>query len=150
MGESGWSGRDRGHRMGRRSGRHGGPDHFLHRAEKLELTEQQIEALKALKWDHEKSTIEMRAQIETAHVDLKQLLDQEKLDFGKIKAKVSQMADLRKKMELARWTLVEKSHDLLTAEQLEKAKTLRRQGSGSMKEGRRQMIKKMIIEEDED
>jgi Spy/CpxP family protein refolding chaperone len=92
----------------------------------------------------------MRAEIDLARVDLKELLDEERLDFGKIKAKVSQMADMDKKMRLARWTLAEKSHDLLTVEQLEKAQMLRKRGAGIIQEGRRQMIKKMIIEETEE
>jgi len=149
-GSGGRSGRHHREKMGAGFSCLGGPGHFVRMAEKLELTEKQVEDLKALRWNHERTAIEMRAQIETAHVDLKQLLGQESLDFGKIKAKVSQIADMHKKMRLARWTLMEKSHDLLTAEQLEKAKTLRKQGPGSMMEGRRQMIRKMIIEEDEE
>ncbi len=149
MGRGGWSGRGHGRKMGLRSHRPGGPEYFLHRAEKLELTEKQLADLKALKWDHEKSAIEMRAEIETARVDMKQLLDQKTLNFGKIKAKASQIADMHKKMQLARWSVIEKSHGLLTAEQLEKAKELGKKRSGTMK-GSRQMIKKMIIEKDEE
>jgi Spy/CpxP family protein refolding chaperone len=148
MNRSDRAGRHHGRRMGPGGPRPGGPGHFIRMAEELELTEKQVEDLKALRWDHEKAAIEMRAQIETAHVDLKQLLDQETPNFGKIKATVSQIADMHKKMQLARWTLMEKSHGLLTAEQLEKAKTFHHRRSGMMK-GRRQMIKKMIIEEEE-
>jgi Spy/CpxP family protein refolding chaperone len=128
----------------------GGPDRLVRMAEHLELTDEQIDDLKTLRRDHEKTAIEMRAEIALARVDMKTLLDQEPIDFGKIKDKISQIADMHKKMGLARWTLMEKSHDLLTTEQLEKARSLRMRGSGSMKEDRRQMIKKMIIEETEE
>ena len=149
-GMMGRSGRHHGRRMGSGFPRSGGPGHFIRMAEHLELTDKQIEDLKALRRNHEKSAIEMRAEIALARVDMKALVDQESIDFGKIKAKVSQIADMHKKMGLARWTLMEKSHDLLTAEQLEKAKTLRKRGSGSMMGDRRQIIKKKIIEEAEE
>ena len=150
MGRGGWSGRRPGRKMGSDFHRFGGPDHFVRMAEHLELTDKQIEEFKALRRDHERAAIEMRAEIAMNRVDMKELLDQESLDFGKIKAKVSQIADMHKKIRLARWTLMEKSHGLLTAEQLEKAKSLRKRGAGSIKESRRQMIKKMIIEETEE
>ena len=149
---------DRGGRSGRRFRgpvppgvpRSGGPDHFIRMAEHLELTDQQIAEFKALRRDHEKAAIEMRAEIALARVDMKELLDEETVNFGKIKTKVAQIADMHKKIRLARWTRMEKSHDLLTAEQREKAQSLRRRGAGLMREGRRQMIRKMIIEETEE
>jgi len=149
MGRGGWAGK--GHRRAMRpgSGRLGGPGHFVKMAEKLELTEQQVEDLKALDWNQEKTAIEMRAEIEIAQVELKELLDQETLNFGKIRAKVSQIADMHKEIRLARWSGLEKSHKLLTAEQMEKAKTLRKHDKGHMKKGPRQMIKEIIIEETE-
>lgn len=150
MTRGGRSARRHGRRMGLDSHGPGGPGHFVRMAELLELTDKQIEDLKALRRDHEKAAIEMRADIALIRVDMKELLDQESIDFGKIKAKVAQIADLHKKMRLARWTLMEKSHDLLTTEQMEKAEDLRKQGQGPMMESRRQMIKKMIIEDVEE
>jgi len=149
MGHGEWAGRDHRRAMKPGSGRLGGADHFAKMAEQLELTDQQVEDLKALKWSQEKSTIEMRAKIEVAHVELEQLIEQKDIDFGKIKAKVSQIADMHKEMQLARWSNIEKSHKLLTAEQLEKAKAPGKKNKGMMKKGPRQMIKEIIIEETE-
>jgi len=119
-------------------------------AEHLELTDEQIEDLKALRRDHEKAAIEMHAEIDLARVDMKELLDQESIDFGKIKAHTSRIADMQKKMRLARWTLMEKSHDLLTTEQLEKAKQLKKTKGSCKDSGHRQLIKEIIIEEVEE
>lgn len=150
MDRGGWSGRHMSRGMDMDLPRLGGPEHLVRMAQHLELTDKQIEDLKALRRDHEKGAIEMRAEIALARVDMKELLDQEPLNFGKIKDMVSQIADMHKKLRLSRWTLMERSHDLLTDEQLEEAKALRKQGPGMIKEGRREMIKKMIIEETEE
>jgi Spy/CpxP family protein refolding chaperone len=126
----------------------GGPDHFVNMAQQLELTEKQVEDLKALQSNQEKMAIEMRAKIEIAQVELKDLMDRDMIDFGKIRTKISQISDMKKEMHLARWSGIERSHRLLTPEQMEKAKILRKHGNG-MKKGSRQMIKEIIIEETE-
>ena len=125
----------------------GGPALFAHSEEKLDLTEKQVEDLKALKRDFQKSAIEKKAQIEIARVELNELMDQKSIDFGKIKAKISQIADMEKEIRLAHLTNIERSHKMLTTEQLEKAQTLK-MGRGSRVGGcTKEIIKEIIIEE---
>jgi hypothetical protein len=147
MAGPGKAGMGRGCPVGRGFSQMGCPCSFTHKAEDLGLSEKQVEDLKALKRDLEKSMIEKRAAIDMARVDLEELKDQKKIDFGKIKAKISRIADMEKEIRLEGISVIEKSHRLLSAEQLEKAKTLCKKGGHCKGEGSREVIKEIIIEE---
>ena len=139
--------RGKGRAKGGELHRLGGPALFAHGEKKLDLTEKQVEDLKALKWDFQKSAIEKKAQIEIARVELNELMDQTSVDFGKIKTQISQIADLEKEIRLAHLANIERSHKLLTAEQLEKAKTLKMGRGHGVGGCTKEIIKEIIIEE---
>ena len=125
----------------------GCPGFFVRQAEKLGLSEEQVADLKAIKWDQQKSAIKKKAEVKIAHVELKELLDQEPVNFDKLKTKITRIGEMEKEMRLARLASIEKSHKLLTVEQLEKAKTLKKHPGPKMKRGPRQVVKEIIIEE---
>ena len=104
----------------------GGPGRFVHHAEKLGLSEEQVEDLKAIKSDQKKVTIKKKAEVKIAHVELEELLDQEPVNFDRVKSKISQISEMKKEMRLAHLTSIQKAHKVLTADQLEKAKTLKK------------------------
>ncbi|MCK4273020.1 hypothetical protein KAU04_05205 [bacterium] len=106
----------------------GCPGFFVRHAEKLGLSEEQVADLKAIKWDQKKVTIQKKAEVKIAHVELEELLDQEPVNFDKLKAKIIRIGDLEQQMLLGRLTTIQKARQLLTANQLEKAKTLKRGG----------------------
>lgn len=104
----------------------GCPDFFTKHTEQLGLSEKQVADLKAIRWNQRKSVIKKRADIQIAHVEFEELLDQEKVDFGKVKAKITEIGDLEQDMRLSRLSSIQKAHKVLTTEQLEKAKTLKK------------------------
>jgi Spy/CpxP family protein refolding chaperone len=106
----------------------GGPGRFVRHAEKLGLSEEQVENLKAIKSDHKKATIKKEAEVKIAHVELEELLDQEPVNFDRVKSKISQISEMETQMRLAHLTSIQKAHKVLTADQLEKTKTLKRGG----------------------
>jgi len=103
----------------------GRPGFFARHAQELDLSDKQVADLKTLKWDHRKSVIKKRAEIQVAHLELEELLDQETVNFDRVKAKIIRIGDLEQQMRLARLTSIQKAHQILTADQLEKAKTLK-------------------------
>jgi len=90
--------------------------------EKLELTEDQLKSLKTLKKDSTKDKIKKRAEIETAEVDLKELLDADELDLPKIQTKLKEIANLRAELQYLDIEAYEKGKTLLSAGQKTKLK----------------------------
>jgi hypothetical protein len=133
-----------------------GPDFFANHAKKLDLSEDQVADLKALKWNHRKTAIEKEADIQIALVEFEELLDQEPLNFDKIKAKIIDIGDLEQEGKLALLNSIQKAHNILTAEQLEKAKSLQRvphirkkcvKKSPSPAKKKESMMEQMLMEE---
>lgn len=111
----------------------GCPDFFIRHTEKLELSEKQVADLKAIKSTQRKSAIKKRAEIQLAHVEFEELLDQKQADFGKVKAKITEIGDLEQEMRFDRLSSIQKAHKVLTSEQLDKAKTLKKSPGRRMK-----------------
>ncbi len=97
-------------------------------ADKLELTEQQVSALKEDRLKREKEAIRLRADLQLARLELRQLMDDAKPDQNKVKQQVEKMGNLRTTMMLTRVQGQLKMKEVLSAEQLDKMKTLRRDG----------------------
>lgn len=129
----------------------GCPEFFTRHTEELGLSEKQVADLKAIRWNQRKSAIKKRAEIQVAHVEFEELLDQEKVDFGKVKAKITEIGDLEQEVRLGRLSSIQKAHKILTAEQLEKAKTLKqtrgRRIIGSKKPLQQMKAKTKMLEE---
>ena len=100
----------------------GCPGYLLKSGDKLALSEKQINNLKKLKADFQKTAIKNRASVDVAEIELKELLDTAAPDFGQVKNKITQLGSLKQKLYLDYLNVVIQSRKLLTAEQL---KTLR-------------------------
>ena len=68
----------------------GCPGFLVKMAEKLNLSEQQLTDLKALKAEMQKFSVQKNADIKVAKIELNELFDSEKPDFGKATSKISQ------------------------------------------------------------
>ncbi|MFQ6116356.1 MAG: Spy/CpxP family protein refolding chaperone [bacterium] len=96
-------------------------------SDELELTEEQQAMIKAERLRTGKETIELRAKIKIAELELRQLLQNEEPDENQIKAKIEEIGGLKTEL---RFMLV-KSHfevqNILSPEQLEKLKSLKKE-----------------------
>lgn len=132
----------------------GCPDFFTKHTDELGLSEKQVADLKTIKSDQRKSTIKKRAEIQLAHVEFEELLDQKQVDFGKIRAKIAEIGDLEQEMRFDRLSSIQKAHKVLTSEQLDKAKTLKkspgRRMKGSKKPSSTMKTKMKMMEEKEE
>lgn len=125
----------------------GSPGFLIHRAKTLGLSDEQVDKLKAFERDQQKLTIKKKADLQVARVELMELLDQDPVNFGKLEAKISQLSEMEKEIHLAHLTTIQKSRKVLTSEQLEKAKTLKKGRSPMMKKDHRTMAKEMHMKE---
>jgi len=100
----------------------GCPGFLLMSGNKLVLSEKQINNLKRLKADFQKTAVKNKADVDVAKIELKELLDTATPDFGQVKNKITQISSLEQKLRLDFLNVVIRSRKLLTAEQL---KTLR-------------------------
>ncbi len=126
-------------------GGHGGPLISLMLAwkDQLGLTPEQEHSLKELRSNYEKEAITRTSEIEVAELELKGLLEQEKVDLVRVEAQVKKVALLRADCRLARIKTIEAGKAVLTPEQQEKFKRLAHDswmggmGPGMMRPGRR-------------
>ena len=98
----------------------GCPGFLLKSADKLELTEQQVNDLKTLKADFQKFAVQKNADIKVAKIELNELIDAANPDFGKVKNKISQLGSLNQNLRFQFLTTVQNSRKLLTADQLKR------------------------------
>jgi Spy/CpxP family protein refolding chaperone len=125
--------------MGRRGGMMG-HGHMLLRqldrlAEQLNLTEEQQTQMRSLVRDHMKEAIRARADIAAQRVDLIALLDAEAVDLSKVKETLQSLASQQADLVFAHVTLMDEVNKLLTPEQQQQFRTVRRQmmhGGGMM------------------
>src|SRR5882762_11222716 len=83
----------------------------------LELSREQRERIADLREKHERAAIRMRADLETARLDLKRLTHAEKADRMAINRQIDRMAQMRAEMEKARIGLMLDVRGTLTPEQ---------------------------------
>jgi Spy/CpxP family protein refolding chaperone len=85
--------------------------------EKLNLTDEQKKDVEKIHFDAEKQTIAQKAKVETARVELRQLLKADAPEKSAIEKKISEMADLKVQMHMIKinsWFAINK---LLTPDQ---------------------------------
>ncbi len=95
-------------------------------ADELELTEDQVSQINELRFAAEKNAIATRSKIELAELELKKMMQDEQPDENKIKNKIEEIGKLKTEL---RWTQVQnhlKIKSLLTPEQQEKLKDLKK------------------------
>lgn len=114
---------------------------MLRSKEQLELTSEQVHALRTLRGGFQRGAITRFAQIQLAVLDLRELREQESLDLPKVEAQVRQIALLHADQHMAHIKLIHDSTSVLTPEQQEKWKQLAhglrmgREGMGMMEPG---------------
>ena len=94
-----------------------------HRAE-LGLNPQQVGALEKLRMDTARASIQRRADLQIAALDLMSLRRTEPVDLAKVEAKVREIEKMRADGQIARIRADEQGKSQLTAEQREKLKAL--------------------------
>lgn len=97
---------------------------YLKFDEKIGLSESQIEELKTIRDDSEKTAIRMKAEIKTLMVDLKSMLGEDSIDLTRAKSLIKKFADLKAELHFARLEASVKAREVLTAKQLEKIESL--------------------------
>ena len=107
-------------------GGHEGPliSLMLLRKEQLALTADQERSLRELRANFEKESITRTSEVDVAELELKMLLEQDKVDLAKVEAQTKKVALLRADLRLARIRTIETGKAVLTPEQQEKFKRL--------------------------
>jgi Spy/CpxP family protein refolding chaperone len=107
-------------------GGHEGPliSMMLHWKDQLALTADQERSLRELRAKFEKEAITRTAEIDVAELELKELLEQERVDLTKVEASTKKIALLRADLRLARIKTIEAGKALLTQEQQRKLERL--------------------------
>jgi Spy/CpxP family protein refolding chaperone len=93
--------------------------------EQLELTDEQVAELEDLRSSHEKAVLEIKHKIENAQLELNELMREDEPSESKIKAKIREIGSLRVDLQLAQVDTYFAARKILTAEQIEKIKSLR-------------------------
>jgi Spy/CpxP family protein refolding chaperone len=107
---------------------------------KLNLTDEQKKDVEKIHFDAEKQTIAQKAKVETAHVELQQLLKADAPDKSAIEKKISDIANLKVQMHMIKinsWFAINK---LLTPDQQKTWKKVLENGPALQ---RRTMMKQM-------
>jgi Spy/CpxP family protein refolding chaperone len=104
-------------------------------AEQLNLAEEQQTQIRSLARTHLKEAIQTRAAIATQRIDLIALLDAESVDLPEVKETLQSLASQQADLIFAHVTLMDEINQLLTPEQQQQFRTMRRQmmhGGGMM------------------
>jgi Spy/CpxP family protein refolding chaperone len=85
--------------------------------EQLKLTDAQKEQFQKNRFDTEKKNIEVRAKLETAHLELRKLLSADAPDIAAVEKKIGEISDIRTTLEINRFETWAANNKLLTPEQ---------------------------------
>ena len=96
----------------------------IENAQQLKLSADQLGKLQALRADFQKQAIRQSADIRIAELELAELLDSERVELGKVQAKVRQIEALRADLRFARIQTLEKGRAVLTEQQRQQLKQL--------------------------
>jgi len=92
--------------------------------ERLGLSDDQVDKLKALRNTYLKETTTQGAKVRVAEIELNELLDAAKPDAAKVEKKVREMESLRSDLTLSRVRFLLKTGDFLTPEQFKKFRAM--------------------------
>ncbi len=113
-----------GHKMGMM---HGGAGHFiahlLKHDKEIGLTTEQVDKLKGLQGELDKTRTKAEADMKTAEQELRALVNDDKSDMGAIESKLKQSLDLQMGLRLAAIKTRREALALLTPEQRAKEKS---------------------------
>jgi Spy/CpxP family protein refolding chaperone len=123
----------------------GCPGCFVKMAAELELSEKQVNDLKAICAAHKKDVIRKKADIKVAELELGELVGNPDVDLTKVKAKLTEISSMKQSMCLSQLATIEKARRVLTSEQLTKFKDMKKETCGmGMKPGTMPKVKKVI------
>ena len=117
--------------MGKMCGKMGGMEEgmgcckkefFLCCKEELNLTDDQVKALKTIKTNFMKEDIQKEADLKIAHMELQDLLQADKLDLPSVEKKIKAVSNMQADKKIAHIKAFEKAKEVLTPEQLKKHK----------------------------
>ena len=95
------------------------------KAEELGLTEEQMEDMREIRYNFEKTQIGLRAELKTSRLELRHLMMQEKPSQGEISKLVDRIADTQKRLLKQRVDKKLQMKEILTAEQFKKFMMMR-------------------------
>lgn len=110
---------------------------FLEIKEELQLTKEQIEALKPFETEYRRDIIKKTTDIRVAEVELAALLDQKKPDQSALKKKLGEMGLLQNELMRYRIEALLKLREVLDEEQHERFKAMLRRRMEYFAEHRR-------------
>ncbi len=116
----------------------GGAGRIEKMADKLELTDDQVDRIESLRYDMEMRGIDIKADLEKRRLDLKKLMGEEEKDRKKILAQVAAANEIEGDLSIMRIEGMLDINDVLTKEQREQLDELRKKGAG-MRTGDRPM-----------
>jgi Spy/CpxP family protein refolding chaperone len=129
--QTGWGGGD-----GPGRGRHAGMRNRAARAfRNLDLSKEQRDKIAEIRDKQQRNSIRVRADLQTARLDMGKLLRADKPDRAAINRQVERMAALRTDMEKARIGMMLDMRDVLTPEQREKMRGAMLDEGGERPEG---------------
>lgn len=108
-------------------GGHGpGMGHLMAMGDELGLTDDQRDKIEALVIDHKLAQIDRRAAMQKAKVQLHVLMRDDDASESAVMKQIDKLSDLRADMQKSKYTHRKSIHAVLTAEQLDKVKKLRK------------------------
>ncbi|GEM_PF-4238229 len=131
-------------KWGRNGGNGGGGLGFTRLAEMLNLSPQQRDVINKLRYDNQRAVIRLRAELQLARLDLRQLTEQHRPDLKQVEALIDKVGRLEIQLKKSRILMMLKMKAVLTPEQAAKVAELRKQrraGWGNRGQGwRRRMM----------
>jgi Spy/CpxP family protein refolding chaperone len=103
--------------------------------QRLGLSDDQASKLKDLRRSYLKETMTQTTKVRIAELELDDLLDEKKLDAGKIEKKVREMEALRGDLMVSRVRFLLKAADFLTPEQFQSFRAMTTRGMGAAGKG---------------
>jgi Spy/CpxP family protein refolding chaperone len=85
--------------------------------EALKLTDNQKEQFQKTRFETEKKNIQIRAQLETAHLELRKLLTTDSPDIPAVEKKISEISSITSTLEINRFEAWAANNKILTPEQ---------------------------------
>ena len=111
-------------------------DFYLARGERLELSKEQIDQLRDLKFAFEKASVKRRADLQTAMIELQQLRSAESVDAKKVESRIREVFSKRAELAVAAFKAQTEADKVLTDEQRTGAKKSPWKGERMRRPGR--------------
>lgn len=99
-------------------------------AKELNLTAEQKKKLEDIRFSQQRKAVSMRADVQVAEMDLRQLMRAERPDQRAIEAQIDKIADLRATLQKSRVATLLEMRSVLSPEQLKKWRELRTERPG--------------------